>query len=141
MTISTAESCTGGMIASKLVDVSGISSSFMEGIVCYSNKAKIKRLNVKKETLEKYGAVSEETAREMLKGLKTDVGIATTGVAGPKGGTLEKPVGLVYIGVKVGSEIEITRKEFKGERNKIRQRTTLFAMYKLLKMLSKRYGI
>ncbi len=141
LTISTAESCTGGMIASKLVDVSGISSSFMEGIVCYSNEAKIKRLNVKKETLEKYGAVSEETAREMLLGLKTDVAIATTGVAGPNGGTIEKPVGLVYIGVRVGKEIEIIRKEFKGERNKIRQRTTLFAMYSLLKMLRKRYGI
>lgn len=141
LTISTAESCTGGMIASKLVDVSGISSSFMEGIVCYSNEAKIKRLNVKKETLEKYGAVSEETAREMLLGLKTDVAIATTGVAGPNGGTIEKPVGLVYIGVRVGKEVEIIRKEFKGERNKIRQRTTLFAMYSLLKMLRKRYGI
>lgn len=141
LTISTAESCTGGMIASKLIEVSGISSSFMEGIVCYSNEAKIKRLNVKKETLEKYGAVSEETAIEMLNGLKTDVGIATTGIAGPGGGTKEKPVGLVYIGVRLGTEVEVIRKEFKGERNKIRQRATLFAMYRLLKMLSKRYGI
>lgn len=141
LTISTAESCTGGMIASKLVDVSGISSSFIEGIVCYSNEAKVERLKVKKETLEKYGAVSEETAREMLNGLKTDVAIATTGVAGPGGGTLEKPVGLVYVGVKVDSEVEVIRKEFKGERNKIRQRTTLFALYSLLKMLRKRYGI
>ncbi|MDO4690855.1 MAG: CinA family nicotinamide mononucleotide deamidase-related protein [Fusobacterium sp.] len=141
LTISTAESCTGGMIASKLVDVSGISSSFIEGIVCYSNEAKVERLKVKKETLEKYGAVSEETAREMLNGLKTDVAIATTGVAGPDGGTLEKPVGLVYVGVKVDSEVEVIRKEFKGERNKIRQRTTLFALYSLLKMLRKRYGI
>lgn len=141
LTISTAESCTGGMIASKLIEVSGISSSFMEGIVCYSNEAKIKRLNVKKETLEKYGAVSEETAIEMLNGLKTDVGIATTGIAGPGGGTKEKPVGLVYIGVRLGTEVEVIRKKFKGERNKIRQRATLFAMYRLLKMLSKRYGI
>lgn len=141
LTISTAESCTGGMIASKLIDVSGISSSFMEGIVCYSNEAKIKRLKVKKETLEKYGAVSEETAREMLDGLKTDVGIATTGIAGPRGGTKEKPVGLVYVGVRLGTEVEVIRKEFKGERNKIRQRATLFAMYRLLKMLSKRYDI
>lgn len=141
LTISTAESCTGGMIASKLIDVSGISSSFMEGIVCYSNEAKIKRLKVKKKTLEKYGAVSEETAREMLDGLKTDVGIATTGIAGPRGGTKEKPVGLVYVGVRLGTEVEVIRKEFKGERNKIRQRATLFAMYRLLKMLSKRYDI
>lgn len=141
LTISTAESCTGGMIASKLVDVSGISSSFKEGIVCYSNEAKIKRLKVKEETLMKYGAVSEEVAREMLKGLKTDVAIATTGIAGPNGGTVEKPVGLVYIAVRVGKDVEVIRKEFKGERNKIRQRATLFALYKLQKMLEKRYDI
>lgn len=141
LTISIAESCTGGMIASKLVDVSGISSSFKEGIVCYSNEAKIKRLKVKEETLMKYGAVSEEVAREMLKGLKTDVAIATTGIAGPNGGTVEKPVGLVYIAVRVGKDVEVIRKEFKGERNKIRQRATLFALYKLQKMLEKRYDI
>ncbi|MDY5305595.1 CinA family nicotinamide mononucleotide deamidase-related protein [Fusobacterium gastrosuis] len=141
LTISTAESCTGGMIASKLVDVSGISASFKEGIVCYSNEAKIKRLKVKKETLLAHGAVSEEVAKEMVEGLKTDVAIATTGIAGPGGGTIEKPVGLVYIAVRVGESVEIIRKEFKGERNKIRQRTTLFALYSLLKMLSKRYDI
>ncbi|MBQ3437256.1 MAG: nicotinamide-nucleotide amidohydrolase family protein, partial [Fusobacterium sp.] len=95
----------------------------------------------KPETLEKYGAVSEQTAFEMLKGLKTDIGISTTGIAGPEGGTATKPVGLVYIGIKVGKKIEVLRKEFKGERNKIRQRATLFAMYKLLKMLEKGYDI
>ena len=141
LTLSTAESCTGGMIASKLIDVAGISCFFQEGIVCYSNHAKIKRLKVKPETLEKYGAVSEQTAFEMLKGLKTDIGISTTGIAGPEGGTATKPVGLVYIGIKVGKKIEVLRKEFKGERNKIRQRATLFAMYKLLKMLEKGYDI
>lgn len=139
--LSVAESCTGGMIASKLIDVPGISSVFKEGIVCYSNKSKIERLQVKEETLSKYGAVSKEMAIEMLKGLKSDVAIATTGIAGPNGGTKEKPVGLVYIGIKVRDNVEIIRKEFKGERNKIRQRATLFAMYKLLKMLSKGYGI
>lgn len=141
LSISTAESCTGGMIASKLIDVSGISSFFKEGIVCYSNESKIERLAVKKETLIQYGAVSEEVAREMLEGLKTDLGIATTGIAGPNGGTKEKPVGLVYIAVKLGEHIEIIRKEFKGERNKIRQRATLFALYRMQKMLEKRYGI
>ena len=135
LTISTAESCTGGMIASKLIEVPGISENFIEGIVSYSNEAKIKRLKVKKETLEKYGAVSEEVAREMLAGLKTDIGISTTGIAGPGGGTKNKPVGLVYIGIKVKGEVKIFRRELKGDRNKIRQRAMMHALYNLLKIL------
>ena len=135
LTISTAESCTGGMIASKLIEVPGISENFVEGIVSYSNEAKIKRLKVKKETLEKYGAVSEEVAREMLAGLKTDIGISTTGIAGPDGGTKNKPVGLVYIGIKVKDEVKIFRRELKGDRNKIRQRAMMHALYNLLKIL------
>ena len=135
LTISTAESCTGGMIASKLIEVPGISENFIEGIVSYSNEAKIKRLKVKKETLEKYGAVSEEVAREMLAGLKTDIGISTTGIAGPDGGTKNKPVGLVYIGIKVKDEVKIFRRELKGDRNKIRQRAMMHALYNLLKIL------
>lgn len=138
LTISTAESCTGGMIASKLIEVPGISTNFIEGIVSYSNEAKIKRLKVKKETLEKYGAVSEEVAREMLAGLKTDVGISTTGIAGPDGGTKDKPVGLVYIGIKVKDEVKVFRRELKGDRNKIRQRAMMHALYNLLKILSKK---
>ena len=137
LTISTAESCTGGIIASKLIEVPGISTNFIEGIVSYSNEAKIKRLKVKKETLEKYGAVSEEVAREMLAGLKTDIGISTTGIAGPDGGTKDKPVGLVYIGIKVKDEVKIFRRELKGDRNKIRQRAMMHALYNLLKILSK----
>ena len=135
LTISTAESCTGGMIASKLIEVPGISENFIEGIVSYSNEAKIKRLKVNKETLEKYGAVSEEVAREMLAGLKTDIGISTTGIAGPGGGTKDKPVGLVYIGIKVKDEVKIFRRELKGDRNKIRQRAMMHALYNLLKIL------
>ena len=135
LTISTAESCTGGMIASKLIEVPGISENFIEGIVSYSNEAKIKRLKVKKETLEKYGAVSEEVAREMLTGLNTDIGISTTGIAGPDGGTKNKPVGLVYIGIKVKDEVKIFRRELKGDRNKIRQRAMMHALYNLLKIL------
>ena len=138
LTISTAESCTGGMIASKLIEVPGISTNFIEGIVSYSNEAKIKRLKVKKETLEKYGAVSEEVAREMLAGLKTDVGISTTGIAGPGGGTKDKPVGLVYIGIKVKNEVKVFKRELKGDRNKIRQRAMVHALYNLLKILSKK---
>ncbi|WP_339006043.1 CinA family nicotinamide mononucleotide deamidase-related protein [Fusobacterium polymorphum] len=135
LTISTAESCTGGMIASKLIEVPGISKNFIESIVSYSNEAKIKRLKVKKETLEKYGAVSEEVAREMLTGLNTDIGISTTGIAGPDGGTKNKPVGLVYIGIKVKDEVKIFRRELKGDRNKIRQRAMMHALYNLLKIL------
>ena len=135
LTISTAESCTGGMIASKLIEVPGISKNFIEAIVSYSNEAKIKRLKVKKETLEKYGAVSEEVAREMLAGLNTDIGISTTGIAGPGGGSKDKPVGLVYIGIKVKDEVKIFRRELKGDRNKIRQRAMMHALYNLLKIL------
>ena len=135
LTISTAESCTGGMIASKLIEVPGISENFIESIVSYSNEAKIKRLKVKKETLEKYGAVSEEVAREMLAGLNTDIGISTTGIAGPGGGSKDKPVGLVYIGIKVKDEVKIFRRELKGDRNKIRQRAMMHALYNLLKIL------
>lgn len=135
LTISTAESCTGGMIASKLIEVPGISDNFIEGIVSYSNEAKVKRLKVKKEILEKYGAVSEEVAREMLAGLKTDIGISTTGIAGPGGGTKDKPIGLVYIGIKVKNEVKVFRRELKGDRNKIRQRAMMHALYNLLKIL------
>ena len=138
LTISTAESCTGGMIASKLIEVPGISTNFIEGIVSYSNESKIKKLKVKKETLEKYGAVSEEVAREMLAGLKTDVGISTTGIAGPGGATKDKPVGLVYIGIKVKDEVRVFRRELKGDRNKIRQRAMMHALYNLLKILSEK---
>ena len=135
LTISTAESCTGGMIASKLIEVPGISENFIEAIVSYSNEAKIKRLKVKKETLEKYGAVSEEVAREMLAGLNTDIGISTTGIAGPGGGSKDKPVGLVYIGIKVKDEVKVFKRELKGDRNKIRQRAMMHALYNLLKIL------
>lgn len=136
LTISTAESCTGGMLASKLIDVSGVSENFYEGIVSYSNEAKMKRLGVSKEILEKYGAVSEETAREMLMGLHTDIGLATTGIAGPNGGTEGKPVGLVYMGIKIKNKIYIEKKIFKGDRNKVRERTVSHTLFKLIKILN-----
>lgn len=135
LTISLAESCTGGMIASKLVGVPGISTYFFEGLVTYDNDSKIKRLNVSKESLEKYGAVSREVAKEMLMSLDTDVAISVSGIAGPSGGTEEKPVGLVYIGIKVKNRIEIIKQVFKGERNKIRQRTMMYSLYSLFKIL------
>ena len=102
ITISTAESCTGGKIGDRLTNVSGISSVYAGGIIAYSNDQKINILNVKEEILEEHGAVSEETAISMAIGIQkkfsTDIGISTTGIAGPSGGTNKKPVGLVYIG-------------------------------------------
>jgi len=133
--ISLAESCTGGLIASKFIEVDGISSVFKEGIVCYSNESKQERLGVKKETLDAYGAVSYETCEEMLGGLDTDVKIAVTGIAGPNGGTKEKPVGTVYIGVVVGEKKYIKKYLFNGNREKIRRITMMRAMFEVLKIL------
>ena len=137
MNISTAESCTGGMIASRLIDVPGVSEIFKEGIVSYSNDAKMKRLGVKKETLEKYGAASKETAKEMVMGLDSDIAIATTGIAGPDGGTPEKPVGLVYIGIRVKNDIYVEKKFFNGDRMKIRERAVSQSLFSLIKILDK----
>lgn len=128
MTIAVSESCTGGMVSSKLIDYPGISQSFMEGCVTYSNEAKMNRLGVKKETLDKYGAVSSETAIEMAvgiaKNLNTNIGLSTTGIAGPGGGTDEKPVGLVYIGIYINGDVKVKKCNFSGSRDKIRNRAT-----------------
>lgn len=130
--IATAESCTGGMVAEKLINYAGISESFLEGAVTYSNEAKMKRLGVKKETLDKYGAVSKETAREMAEGIAkaagADLGVSTTGIAGPGGGTAEKPVGLVYIGVYYKGNCLVKEFNFTGNRNRVRVRTTMSAL-------------
>ncbi|QLY80248.1 competence/damage-inducible protein A [Clostridium intestinale] len=130
--IATAESCTGGMVAEKLINYPGISESFLEGAVTYSNEAKMKRLSVKKETLDKYGAVSKETAREMAEGIAkvagADLGVSTTGIAGPGGGTAEKPVGLVYIGVYYKGSCLVKEFNFTGDRNRVRVRTTMSAL-------------
>ena len=132
ITVATAESCTGGLIASKLVSYAGISSVFIEGAVCYANDAKIRRLGVKPETLESYGAVSEETAREMAEGIcaqsGADLGISTTGIAGPDGGTADKPVGLVYIGISLRGRSAVTRCQFAGDRTRIRERAAMTAL-------------
>ncbi|MFC1557757.1 competence/damage-inducible protein A [candidate division KSB1 bacterium] len=126
LTISTAESCTGGSISSALTDISGSSAYFMNGVVCYSNESKIKILGVPKDIIEKYGAVSPQTARAMAENVrkisKTDIGISTTGVFGPTGGTQKKPVGLVYIGYADKNGTSVFKHNFgkKRERNKIR---------------------
>lgn len=138
--IATAESCTAGMLASRIVNVSGASNVFGEGFVTYSNKAKIKNLGVKKETLEKFGAVSEETVSEMATGVRektgADIGIAITGLAGPTGGTESKPVGLVYIGISYGDKLEIRKHNLIGNREKNRTTATkqaLVFLYQVIK--------
>lgn len=141
LTVSTAESCTGGMVAAKLISYPGISNVFLEGAVTYSNESKMKRLGVKKETLDKYGAVSKETAEEMAKGIAMESGskvsIVTTGIAGPGGGTKEKPVGLVYIGVYVEGKIVVKRCNFDGDRETIRQSATVTALKLLMNEVTK----
>ena len=126
--IAVAESCTGGMVSASLINYPGISSVFMEGCVTYSNEAKMKSLGVKKETLDVYGAVSDNCAKEMASGVaaryNTNVGIATTGIAGPGGGTDEKPVGLVYFGIYINGKVISKKYVFNGDRQGIRERAT-----------------
>ena len=132
LTISSAESCTGGLIAARLVNYPGISAVFKEGAVTYTNEAKMKRLRVKKDTLDKFTAVSSETAKEMAEGIaktaNTDIGIATTGIAGPGGGTCKKPVGLVYIGLYINGETYVKKCQYSGSRDVVRQRATMTAL-------------
>ncbi len=127
-----AESCTGGLVAKKITDISGASECFECGFVTYSNEQKVQRLGVSRETLEKYGAVSPQTALEMCRGAKekagADIGIGITGIAGPNGGTAEKPVGLVYIGFCT-DEVHIAYKlNLSGSRDEIREQTSLYAL-------------
>lgn len=126
--IAVAESCTGGMVSASLINYPGISSVFMEGCVTYSNEAKMKSLGVKKETLDIYGAVSDKCAKEMASGVaaryNTNIGIATTGIAGPDGGTDEKPVGLVYFGIYINGKVISKKYVFNGDRQGVRERAT-----------------
>ncbi|WP_445367098.1 CinA family protein [Methylomonas sp. BW4-1] len=135
-----AESCTGGGIAKAITDVPGSSGWFDRGFVTYSNDAKIDMLGVKPETLARVGAVSEETALEMVAGTLTnslaDLALAVTGIAGPDGGTPVKPVGTVFIAwQKRGANGACLQKQFSGDRQSIRQQATLFCLQQLLHML------
>ena len=137
--ISVAESCTGGMLASTFVDYPGISEIFSEGHITYSNEAKTKYLGVKQETLEAWGAVSPQTAKEMAEGVRrlsgSDIGISTTGIAGPDGGTKDKPVGLVYIGIALKDQTYTYKLSLTGKRQRIRHMSTMWAFYHLLCLL------
>lgn len=132
-TLATAESCTGGWIAKVITDIPGSSAWFDRGFVTYCNKAKQQMLGLRAETLEQYGAVSAETAREMVGGALTqsdaDCAVAVTGIAGPDGGSLEKPVGTVFIAWQnKGEAARVIKKQFSGDRQQIRERTVKIAI-------------
>ncbi len=139
--VTCAESCSGGLIAASLVNVEGVSDVFMESYVTYANSAKHKLLGVSLQTLDQYGAVSRQVAEQMARGAADAAGaqaaIAVTGIAGPGGGTPDKPVGLVYIGCFVNGKIVVTENRFHGNRMEIRQQTTQAALSLLLNCLGK----
>lgn len=143
LTVTTAESCTGGLVAARLVNVPGASEVFREGFVTYSNKAKKKYLDVSKSTLRKYGPVSEQTAKEMATGgvfaTDADACVAVTGLAGPDGGTEDKPVGLVYIACYMKDSVKVEEYRFKGNREKIREQATVQALDLLRRSIIKNY--
>ena len=136
LTLSFAESCTGGLLASSITSISGSSKVFNMGLVTYSNSAKVKLLKVPKKTITKYGAVSYETCLSMVKNLskisRSNISISITGVAGPNGGTKEKPVGLVYVGLKKGSKTIIKKNLFKSKKRVSIQKATVNQALKMI---------
>lgn len=139
-TLAAAESCTGGLLSHRLTNVPGSSTYFMGGIVSYSNEAKISLLNVKKDTLENYGAVSRETAIEMARGIRfildADVGVALTGIAGPGGGSPDKPVGLTWIGLSMPQGDDAWQFVWTGNRLENKESSVDQALKILVKTLS-----
>ena len=135
--IAFAESCTGGMLASEITSISGASKVFGLGLVTYSNQAKINILKVKKNIIQKYGAVSPQCCQAMVKNLakisKAQINVSITGIAGPNGGTKTKPVGLVYIGVKKNNKILITKNIFKQKSRKAIQNATAKRTLEIIK--------
>lgn len=141
LTLATAESCTGGLIAKLITDVPGSSEVFIGGVVSYSNAMKIKWLGVRPETLEQFGAVSAQTVHEMVAGIKkqtkADLAIAVSGIAGPSGGTPEKPVGTVFIGIAVREQQILRQYLFQGSRSQVRRQTATQAAELLLQQFSR----
>ena len=141
LSIITVESCTAGLIGATLVNVPGASKVYSEGYITYSNFAKVKLVGVKRETLDRYGAVSKEVAIEMVEGAvsksKADVGISATGVAGPDGGSLDKPVGLLYIGLSIEGDTQVHEFQLHGNRQENRMRTVEEGFKLLIKELEK----
>lgn len=145
LTLTTVESCTGGLLCGRIVNVAGASDVLKQGLVTYSNRAKRKLIGVKKSTLKEHGAVSEKTAIEMVKGgsfvTGSDVCVSVTGVAGPDGGTEEKPVGLVYIACGVQGKIQVKKYQFTGNRQKIREYAVVSALTLLRECLLENFQL
>ena len=139
--ISFAESCTGGLLSSSITSISGASKVFNLGLITYSNQAKINILKVNKNIIKKYGAVSHECCKAMVNNLskisKAHINVSITGIAGPKGGTKLKPVGLVYIGIKKGKKVQITRCLFKSKKRSSIQKATVKKTLDLILRISK----
>jgi len=144
LTLSVAESCTGGLICHKFTTIPGISASLKEGIVCYSNTSKIKRLGIPHKIIEKYGAVSSQVCRLMAKNIvkseQSDLGLAVTGIAGPSGNTDTKPIGVVYIGIYYKSILLVKKYNFHGKRAFIQEKSANEAL-RLLEQVIKRYAV
>ena len=139
--ISVVESCTGGLLASSITSISGASKVFNLGLVTYSNQAKIKVLKINKNIIEKYGAVSHDCCFAMVKNLsrisKANINVSITGIAGPKGGTKQKPVGLVYIGIKRGNKIQVNKCLFKSKKRSSIQKATVKKALDLILRIAK----
>lgn len=142
LSLAVAESCTGGMLSARIIDVPGVSDVYKAGFVTYANEAKQKLIGVKEETLNRFGAVSEQTAGEMAAGTlsaaKADVSVAITGIAGPGGGTKEKPVGLVYIACAYAGNVTVEECHFVGSRSEIRRASVEHALSMLYKEIAER---
>jgi len=141
ISISTAESCTGGMLASTITSIPGSSKIFRLGLITYSNKSKVNMLKISNKTLKKYGAVSKEVCLDMVKKInnlyKTKISISVTGIAGPGGGTMKKPVGLVYIGILKGKKILINKFLFKNKGRQYIQKLTVNRSLQLISNIIK----
>ena len=140
LTISVAESCTGGLLAKNLTKLANSSKYFQMGFITYSNEAKIKILKVNRNIIKKYGAVSKECCEEMVKNLskisKSKINVSITGIAGPSGGTKDKPVGLVYVGIKMGKYLFILENKFvKKNRSSIQKTTVMEVLKKITKII------
>ena len=139
VTVATAESCTGGLLSYSFIKNKGVSKIFKTGLVCYSNTSKIQFLKIKINTLQKYGAVSYKTSKEMTQNLSKlsgcDLSITTTGISGPTGNSKNKSIGLVYIGIKYKKKIKIFKKNFKGSRIQIQKKTVNFIFKQILNLI------
>lgn len=144
ITVAVAESCTGGLICHRITSVSGSSAYFLGGIVAYSNEVKIKHVGVDKKLLQKYGAVDGRVAQMMARGIqrkmKSDIGIGVTGIAGPTGETVDKPVGLVYIAVAIGNKCYTIECRFKGDRSMIKESTSIKALEMTIQFVIQHLG-